>query len=246
MDLKVLDRSALDGLLDPLDQPRNDKCALRAHVPAELDHLLAQLLARRDDSLYRAEALAQVDESEFRRLYTRVLDPAAERDLLVLILSGGGEVDAPGARGLKGGRADERELAVALFGDIFCVGDLLLLAFSELAGLGCGLFFGLGIELACVSDMTGSFSSRFTFSFSFCAFFKAFLDGGSEPEVAGCSAGCSAMVGAYVYKRRLMVQWERTSSICGVSRSSESILKVWWGSQLITLYPATSPLEPQL
>lgn len=143
VDLKVLDRRALDGLLDPFDQARDCQRALRVLVAAELDHLLAQLVARRNDRLHRVEALAQVQEGELRRLHASILDPAAEGDFLVFILGDGGEVDTRGARGLEVGRADEREFAVRVLGDVFRVFGFLLLALGELTGFGCCLLLRL-------------------------------------------------------------------------------------------------------
>lgn len=58
-----------------------------------------------------------------------------------------GEVDARRARGLEVRGADEGELAVGVFGDVFCGGGFLLLAFGELAGFGGGFFLGLVVGL---------------------------------------------------------------------------------------------------
>lgn len=112
VDLVVLDGGALDGLGSLLDQTSDDDCAFGADGTAELDHLLAELVTGGNDSLDGAQVLAQVKESQLRRLNTSVLNPAAEGDLLVNIVGDGVEADASDARGLEVLRASEGELAV--------------------------------------------------------------------------------------------------------------------------------------
>jgi hypothetical protein len=143
VDLVVLDGSALDGLGSLLDQTGDDDCTFGADSAAELDHLLAQLVASGNDGLDGAEVLAQVQESQLRRLRASVLNPAAEGDLLVNVVGNIVEADAGDARGLELLRAGKRKLAVGVFRDVFGVSSLLLRAFGEFAGLRRGLLLCL-------------------------------------------------------------------------------------------------------
>lgn len=147
MNLKVLDGGALDGLGSLLDQSGDYNCALGADGTAELDHLLAQLLASRNDSLNGAEVLAQIQESQLCRLAACTLNPASEGDFLVNVVGDVLEVHARDARGLEGLRAGKRKLAVRVLGDIFGVGSLLFCAVGEFASLCCGLLLCLAGEL---------------------------------------------------------------------------------------------------
>jgi hypothetical protein len=90
-----------------------------------------------------AEVLAQVQESQLRRLRASVLNPAAEGDLLVNVVGNIVEADAGDARGLELLRAGKRKLAVGVFRDVFGVSSLLLRAFGEFAGLRRGLLLCL-------------------------------------------------------------------------------------------------------
>jgi hypothetical protein len=143
VDLVVLDRGTLDGFLDTLDKARHEKCALGADTAAVLDHLLAQLLASSNDSLHSVESLAQIEESELRRLDAGVLDPAPECDLLVLIVGSLGEVGAWGACRLELLRTAEWQLAVGPSGDIGGIISLLLAALGEFTRFGCSLLLCL-------------------------------------------------------------------------------------------------------
>jgi hypothetical protein len=143
VDLKVLDRGALDGLLDALDKTSDEDGALGADVAAELDHLLAQLVAGRNDRLDGVEVLAQVQESQLGRLNTSVLDPAAECNLLVLMVGGIGNARASNSGGLEVLGSAEGKLAVGTFRNVDAIGLLLLGALGQLAGFGGGLLLSL-------------------------------------------------------------------------------------------------------
>jgi hypothetical protein len=180
MDLKVLDGGALDWLLHPLDETCDDERALCANAPAVFDHLLAKLVAGSHDSLHSVETLAQVEEGELRRLDASVLYPAAECDLLVLIVGSISYVGSWGARGLEFDGTAEWQVAVCSSRYIGSIVGLLFGAFGELAG------FGGSLLLCLVSISNHSLMDVYVscaFSFSFCAFFRAFLDGAS-----GCPA----------------------------------------------------------
>jgi hypothetical protein len=143
VDLKVLDGGTLDGLLDALDKTGDQDGALGADVAAELDHLLAQLVAGRNDGLDGVEVLAQVQESQLGRLNASVLDPAAECNLLVLVVGSIGDARASSSGRLEALGSAEGKLAVGTGRDVDAIGLLLLGAISQLTGFGGGLLLSL-------------------------------------------------------------------------------------------------------
>ena len=144
MDLEIGDTGTLDGLLHTLHYTRNDECALGANAAAELDHLLAQLVAGRNDSLHSVEVLSQVQESELRRLYPCILNPAPECNLLVLVVGDIGKLSARSSRRLVLFGSNEGKFAVCVCGNIGAVIGFFLGTLSEFAGFGCGLLLCLG------------------------------------------------------------------------------------------------------
>ena len=143
VDLKVFDTGALDGLLHTLDQPRDEQCALGTDASAVFDHMLAQLLTGGHDSLHGVEALAQVQECELCGLHACILYPAAECDLLVLVVGRVCEVCTRRACRPKLLGAAEGKLSVGVGGDIGTVGSVFLGAFGELACLCCSFLLCL-------------------------------------------------------------------------------------------------------
>lgn len=204
MNLEIGDTGALNGLLHTLDYARNDKCALGADVATELDHLLAQLLAGRNNSLHSVEVLSQVQESEFRRLNPCILHPASECDLLVLIAGDIGKLGAWSSRRLVFFGANEGKFAVCAYRDVGGIVGLLLGTLSKFAGFGCSFLLCLGYREHYELERKGIL---LTFSFSFCAFFSAFLEGGSAP------VGAASLIVVVLGISSRVVQWSVVS--CG-------------------------------
>ena len=150
--LEVLDRCALDQLLRLLDKTVYEDNTLVGDLASKLDHLPAERLALGDNGLDGVETLPEGDEGELGALGSGVLDDTAEDDLrstglvhvggVLVFLSDLGQVHALDLLG--GGHvwlgAEHGHLAIVLFGDVVCVGGLLL---SLLLGLALCGFLGL-------------------------------------------------------------------------------------------------------
>jgi hypothetical protein len=76
-------------------------------------------------------------------LNTRILDPRPECDFLVFEIRDLGEIFTGCVGRFEVLRPSERKLAVGVFRDIFGIGGVFLLAFSELASFSGSFLFGL-------------------------------------------------------------------------------------------------------
>jgi hypothetical protein len=127
-----------------------------------------------------------------------VLYPASECDFLVLIAGDIGKLSARSSRRLVFFGSNEGKFAVCACRYVGSVVGLFLRTLSEFAGFGCSFLLRLGYREYLELERKGT---PLTFSFSFCAFFSAFLEGGSAP------VGAASLIVVVLWISSRVVQW---------------------------------------